>query len=67
MPTGTVKWFSTEKGFGFILPDDGSKDVFVDKAEVERAKIDRLTEGAKCSYELEQKGGRTSAVDIKLL
>jgi len=68
MPTGTVKWFSTEKGFGFIKPDDGSKDVFVDQAEVERAKIDRLKDGASCSYEVVVRNdGRLCAADLKLL
>jgi CspA family cold shock protein len=67
MPTGTVKWYNSLNGYGFITPDDGSKDVLVEKAELVRAKIDRLSEGAKCSYEVEQKGGRPCAVDFKLL
>jgi CspA family cold shock protein len=70
MPTGTVKWYSREKGFGFIQPDDGSKDVLAEKAELERAKIDNLPVGAKCSYAVDQKGAgatRPRAVDIKLL
>ena len=49
MPVGTVKWFNTQKGFGFIQPEDGSKDVFVHISAVERAGIDRLNEGQKIS------------------
>jgi CspA family cold shock protein len=68
MPTGTVKWYNREKGFGFILPDEGTHDVFVDKAELDRAKIDNLSEGAKCSYEVGTKpNGRVCAVNLKLL
>jgi CspA family cold shock protein len=65
MPTGTVKWFSSQHGIGAIQPDDGSNDVHI--AEGEGAKIGNLRDGARCSYELEQKGGTTYAVDIKLL
>ncbi|HEX6023558.1 MAG TPA: cold-shock protein [Solirubrobacter sp.] len=50
MTTGTVKWFSDEKGFGFIVPDDGSKDLFVHHSEIVGAGFKSLAEGAKVSY-----------------
>jgi CspA family cold shock protein len=66
MPTGTVKWFNASKGFGFIQPDDKSKDVFVHVSAVERAGLGSLNENQKISYELEQgQNGKTSAVDLK--
>jgi len=55
MSTGTVKWFNAKKGYGFIQPDDGSKDVFVHISAVERSGIGNLNEGQKISYEV-QKG-----------
>jgi CspA family cold shock protein len=65
MTTGTVKWFNTTKGFGFIQPDDGSKDVFVHISAVERAGM-TLKEGQKVSFELERgQQGKTSAVNLK--
>lgn len=65
MSMGTVKWFNTTKGYGFIQPDDGSKDVFVHVSAVERAGIS-LTEGQKVSYDLERgQQGKTSAVNLK--
>ena len=54
MPTGTVKWFNAAKGYGFIQPDDGSKDVFVHISAVERAGMANLREGQKLSYDLER-------------
>ena len=54
MATGTVKWFNAQKGYGFIQPDDGSKDVFVHISAVERSGIGNLHEGQKLSYELER-------------
>jgi CspA family cold shock protein len=54
MATGTVKWFNAQKGYGFIQPDDGSKDVFVHISAVEQAGIGNLHEGQKLSYELER-------------
>jgi CspA family cold shock protein len=54
MPVGTVKWFNATKGYGFIQPDDGSKDVFVHISEVQRAGMDSLQEGDKLDYELQQ-------------
>jgi CspA family cold shock protein len=65
MTIGTVKWFNTTKGFGFIQPDDGSKDVFVHISAVERAGM-TLTEGQKVSFDLERgQQGKTSAVNLK--
>ena len=67
MATGTVKWFNGTKGFGFIQPDDGGKDVFVHISAVERAGLRGLDEGQKVSFELEHnaKTGREAAVDLK--
>ena len=65
MPKGTVKFFNAAKGFGFIQPDDGSKDVFVHISAVERAGLGTLRENQKVSYELERgRDGRTSAVNL---
>jgi CspA family cold shock protein len=66
MTIGTVKWFNTQKGYGFIQPEDGSKDVFVHISAVERSGLGRLVEGQRISYELERgQQGKTSAVDLK--
>lgn len=66
MSTGTVKFFNTSKGFGFIQPDDGSKDVFVHISAVERAGLGSLTENQKVSFDLEKgNNGKTSAVNLK--
>jgi CspA family cold shock protein len=66
MSTGTVKFFNTTKGFGFIQPDDGSKDVFVHVSAVERAGLGSITENQKLSFDLEKgKDGKTSAVNLK--
>lgn len=65
MATGTVKWFNGQKGFGFIVPDDGGKDVFVHISAVERSGFKSLNEGQKVSYELETNRGKTAAVDIQ--
>jgi len=67
MPSGKVKWFNGQKGFGFIQPDDGSKDVFVHISAVERAGIGSLNEGQKVSYEIQQERGKSSAGNLKLL
>jgi CspA family cold shock protein len=65
MNIGTVKWFNTQRGFGFIQPDDGSKDVFVHVSAVERSSIGNLQEGQKLSYELEKsEQGKISAVSL---
>ena len=64
MPTGTVKWFSDEKGFGFITPEDGSKDVFVHQSAIAGEGFRSLSEGAKVTYEAEAdaKGPRATTV-----
>ncbi|MBR9765737.1 MAG: cold-shock protein [Rhodobacteraceae bacterium] len=68
MPTGTVKWFNTTKGYGFIAPEGGSKDVFVHISAVERAGLTGLQDGAKISFEIETgRNGRESATDLALL
>ncbi|KFI24479.1 cold-shock protein [Paenirhodobacter enshiensis] len=68
MATGTVKWFNTTKGYGFIAPDDGGKDVFVHISAVERAGLKSLADNQKISYELlSGRDGRASAGDLKLL
>jgi CspA family cold shock protein len=66
MPIGTVKFFNSTKGFGFIQPEDKSKDVFVHVSAVERAGLGTLSENQKISYELEQgQNGKTSAGNLK--
>jgi CspA family cold shock protein len=66
MATGTVKWFNPTKGFGFIQPEDGSKDVFVHVSAVQKAGFDSLHEGQKISYDTEQgQQGKVSAVNLK--
>ena len=66
MPVGTVKWFNAQKGYGFIQPDDGSKDVFVHITVVERAGMGSLNEGQKLTFDIERgQQGKTSAVNLK--
>ena len=67
MAIGTVKWFNSTKGFGFIQPDGGGKDVFVHISAVERSGLGGLGEGQKVSFEVERdrKTGRDSAVDLR--
>ena len=65
MATGTVKWFNAQKGYGFIQPDDGSKDVFVHITAVERAGLSGLNEGQKLTYDLVTERGKTSAGNLK--
>jgi CspA family cold shock protein len=64
--TGTVKWFNATKGFGFIQPDQGGKDVFVHISAVERAGLSSLNEGAKVSYEEMENRGKTSAENLRV-
>ena len=66
MPTGTVKWFNPSKGFGFIQPDDKSKDVFVHISAVERAGLSTLNEGQRVDFELVSNRGKTSAENLKV-
>jgi cold shock protein len=66
MNIGTVKWFNTQKGYGFIEPEDGSKDVFVHISAVEHGGMGNLHEGQRISYQLERgQQGKTSAVDLQ--
>jgi len=67
MANGTVKWFNGQKGFGFIQPEDGSKDVFVHISAVERAGLRGLNEGQKVSYDLMSERGKTAAGNLKVL
>ena len=67
MPKGTVKWFNPTKGFGFIEPDDGSKDAFVHISAVERAGLSSLREGQKVTYELQSgQNGKSSAENLSV-
>jgi CspA family cold shock protein len=63
---GTVKWFNEQKGYGFIQPDDGGKDVFVHISAVEKAGFTGLAEGAKVSYEVVQNRGKESAENLRI-
>lgn len=67
MATGTVKWFNSEKGYGFIQPDDGSKDVFVHISAVEQAGMRSLNEGQKLSYDVQadRRTGKSSASQLQ--
>jgi cold shock protein len=65
MPVGTVKWFNTTKGFGFIQPEDGSKDVFVHISAVERAGLASLNEGQKVSFDVLEERGKAAAGNLK--
>ena len=65
MPKGTVKWFNPTKGYGFIAPDTGGKDVFVHISAVQKAGLRSLSEGQKVGFEVEQQqNGRTAAVNL---
>ncbi len=67
MTIGTVKWFNTTKGFGFIQPEQGGNDVFVHISALQRAGISTLHEGQKVSYELATSKGKTSAVNLQVI
>ncbi|GGF00868.1 cold-shock protein CspA [Aliidongia dinghuensis] len=69
MVNGTVKWFNSTKGYGFIQPDNGGADIFVHVSAVERAGLNGLNDGQKVSFDEERdpKRGKTSAVNLKLL
>ena len=66
MPTGTVKWFSSEKGFGFITPDDGTKDLFVHHTGIDSDGYRSLDEGAKVTFDTEAGDKGPKAVNVKL-
>jgi cold shock protein len=66
MPHGTVKWFNAQKGYGFIQPQDGGKDIFVHISAVEQAGLRTLNDGQQVSFEIEQgRQGKTSAVNLQ--
>jgi CspA family cold shock protein len=68
MATGTVKWFNAAKGYGFIEPEDGSKDAFVHISAVERAGLSTLSEGQKVSYEIQPgQQGKSSAENLSVI
>jgi CspA family cold shock protein len=67
MATGTVKWFNSQKGYGFIQPDSGGKDVFVHISAVERAGLGSLNEGQKVKYEVLADRGKESAGNLQLV
>ncbi len=68
MPTGTVKWFNSTKGYGFIAPDDGSKDIFVHISAVERAGLTALNDNQKIGFEMQSgRDGKMSAADLRLI
>ena len=67
MAQGTVKWFNATKGYGFIQPEDGSKDVFVHISAVEKAGLKTLNEGQSVAYELASERGKTAAVNLRAL
>ena len=65
MAIGTVKWFNNQKGYGFIQPQDGGKDVFVHISAVERAGMSSLVEGQKLNFEVQTERGRQAAVNLR--
>lgn len=65
MATGTVKFFNTTRGFGFIAPDDGSKDIFVHISAVQQSEIEYLVEGQKVSFDVEEEARGPKAVNIR--
>jgi cold shock protein len=66
MPTGTVKWFNPDKGFGFIQPQDGGKDVFVHITAVQAAGLQNLNENQKVTYEVVTERGKQAAANLRL-
>lgn len=67
MSVGTVKFFNTRKGFGFIKPEDGSQDVYVNISSVEKAGMTSLNEGQKISFEVASESGKKAAIDLKVV
>jgi CspA family cold shock protein len=66
MPTGKVKWFNSQKGFGFIQPDNGGPDVFVHISAVERAGLSTLNEGQQVTFDIATERGKTNAANLKV-
>ena len=66
MPTGTVKWFNATKGYGFIMPQDGGKDVFVHITAVQEAGLTGLNEGQKVTYEVVMERGKAAATNLRV-
>ena len=67
MAIGTVKWFNTKKGYGFIAPEGGDKDVFVHISALEKAGLNGLDEGQKVEYEMAENKGKESAVNLSVV
>ena len=67
MSIGTVKWFNAQKGFGFIQPEDASKDVFVHISALQMAGLSTLSEGQKVSYDIQQDRGKAAACNLKMV
>jgi CspA family cold shock protein len=67
MPVGTVKFYNSWRGFGFIQPDDGSMDVYVHLSSLEKAGLTMLSEGQKISFEIANERGKTAATDLKIV
>ena len=65
--TGTVKWFNSTKGYGFVAPDNGSKDVFIDISALNAAGLESLDDNQKIEFDIEEKQGKTSAMNINLI
>ena len=65
--TGTVKWFNSQKRFGFIAPDDGSEDIFVHISALEKSGISTLDNDQKVSFDIETKNGKRSAIDVAIV
>jgi CspA family cold shock protein len=66
MATGKVKWFNATKGYGFITPDDGGKDIFVHVTAVQKAGLTELKEGQKISFDISEERGKTAATNLKV-
>jgi cold shock protein len=67
MSVGTVKFFNAQKGFGYIRPQDGSKDVYVHVSSIEKAGLTTLSEGQQVAFEVSSESGKNAAVDLKLV
>jgi len=67
MSIGTVKFFNAQKGFGYIRPQDGSKDVYVNVSSIEKAGLTTLSEGQQISFEVSSESGKNAAIDLKLV